>query len=273
MSKWLRFFTNPGSTTAFGILTVIFTLVPEEVFKLGLVKCNWSEPWIIVVNRVILCAIVLVIAEGIYYYRRNNRKEVAITERTFSVIIEYGNILNIKKGKKVIAFDECFTTNVGDKPEDIKADSVCGQYLTMYPINDIKSIIRESNVNPSGKSLFENKESYTPGTIVQREDYLLMAFAKLNEKGVGTLSYEEYIKALDELWKQINIYHGTEDVYLPILGSGITRFDKELTQQEVLDIMIASYKLSPKKMKKPNILHIVCKESDDFSLNHIIGVQ
>lgn len=273
MSKWLRFFINPGSTATFGILTAVFTLVPEEVFKLGLVECNWSESWVIVVNRVILSVIVLAIAEGIYYYRRNNRKEVAIKERTFSVIIEYGNIFNIKKGKKVIAFDECFTTNIGDKPEDIKPDSVCGQYLTKYPINDIKSIIKESNVNPSGKSLFANRESYTPGTIVQREDFLLMAFAKLNEKGIGTISYEEYIKALDELWNQINIYHGMEDVYLPILGSGVTRFDKALTQQELLDIMIASYRLSPNKLKRPYTLHIVCKELEGFNINEVFGVK
>lgn len=47
----------------------------------------------------------------------------------------------------------------------------------------------------------------------------------------------------------------------------------DLTQQELLDIMIASYRLHPKKLKKPNTLHIVCKERDGFSLNAIFGVD
>jgi hypothetical protein len=59
-------------------------------------------------------------------------------------------------------------------------------------------------------------------------------------------------------------------VCIPILGSGITRFeDKLLTQQELLDIILASYKLSSHKIKPPYQLHIVCKKGDDFSLNRI----
>ena len=58
----------------------------------------------------------------------------------------------------------------------------------------------------------------------------------------------------DNLWQQIDLYHGTEDVYIPRLESKIVRFDKELTQQQLLDIIIASYRLSSNKMK----LHASC---------------
>lgn len=98
-------------------------------------------------------------------------------------------------------------------------------------------------------------------------------FAKLDEGGRGFHIYESYLKCLDKLWEQIDLYHGTKDVYIPIFGSRITRFDKELTQQELLDIMIASYRLHPKKLRTPNLLHIVCKEREGFSLNNIFGVD
>ena len=65
------------------------------------------------------------------------------------------------------------------------------------------------------------------------------------------------------------IYHGTSDVYMPILGSRITDIDRNLTQQELLDIMIASYILSPKRLKKPCTLHIICKKREGFSLGDI----
>jgi hypothetical protein len=44
-------------------------------------------------------------------------------------------------------------------------------------------------------------------------------------------------------------------------------------QQELLDVIIASYRLSPKKMKRPFTLHIVCKKCEGFSLNDIMGVN
>ena len=103
--------------------------------------------------------------------------------------------------------------------------------------------------------------------------FLLMAFAKLDKNGLGHLSYDEYIECLNKLWEQIDIYHGTSDVYMPILGSKITRFDKELTQQELLDIIISTYRLSPKKMKEAYKLHIMCKAREGFSLNDVFGID
>ncbi len=100
-----------------------------------------------------------------------------------------------------------------------------------------------------------------------------MAFTKLDKNGLGCLTYEEYIECLEKLWEQIDLRHGTSDVYLPILGSNIVRFDKDLTQQELLDIMINSYRLSPKRMKKPYTLYIMCKKREGFSLNDIWGVE
>ena len=134
-------------------------------------------------------------------------------------------------------------------------------------------LIKSAGIQPSGESRYNNTLSYTPGTLIPKDDYLLMAFAKLDERGLGRMAYDEYLKCLDKLWEQIDLYHGTDDVYLPILGSRITRFDKDLTQQELLDVMIASYRLSPNKMTKPSVLHIVCRRRDDFSINDVFGVD
>lgn len=55
-----------------------------------------------------------------------------------------------------------------------------------------------------------------------------------------------------------------------ILGSGITRMDDSaLMQQELLDVIISTYKLSASKIKKPNKLIIACKRVEDFSLYKI----
>lgn len=262
-----------GCVLAGGIISAVFTVVPEEYFQYGIVTCNWSDATIVFANRLIFCAVVIVLACIGYGCYLKLRRTVTISDRFFSLKIEYGDLFKVNKGKKVINFDECFSVNVGGKPEDIKPGSVCGQYLAKHPIEDMQCLLQESRVQSYGKSLYNNKPKYISGTIIPKDDFFLMAFAKLDEKGLGRMSYVEYLDCLDKLWEQIDLYHGTDDVYLPILGSRITRFEKELSQQELLDIMIASYRLSPKKMKKPNTLHIVCKKCDDFSLNQIFGVD
>lgn len=251
----------------------VLAFVPEELFKHGVIPCEWSESAILLVNRLLFFLLVFTIPNIIFFRYLKRRNSVILSDKTMVIKIEYGDIVKIKSGKKVINFDECFTTKVGSRPEEIRPNSVCGQYLAKHPISNMADLIKSAGIQPSGESRYNNTLSYTPGTLIPKDDYLLMAFAKLDERGLGRMAYDECLKCLDKLWEQIDLYHGTDDVYLPILGSRITRFDKDLTQQELLDVMIASYRLSPNKMTKPRVLHIVCRRRDDFSINDVFGVD
>ena len=274
MSKIWKLFTNKGSAAAYALLTAIFTVVPEDCFKFVMINDKWPDATNILINRLIICVIIFALANIGYCIYRKTRKKVTISGNNHSIQIEYGDLFSVNDGKVIIDFDECYTTKVGGAPGDIKPESVCGQYLSKHPINNMETLINDAGVKPAkGKSEYNGQTKYTPGTIVPNGDILLMAFAKLDKDGLGKLTYDEYIECLDTLWQQIDKYHGTSDVYMPILGSKITRFDKELTQQELLDIIISSYRLSPKKLRKPYKLHIVCRERDGFSLNDVYGVD
>ncbi len=280
MSKISRALIGKGSTIAYPIITAIFMIVPENAFNSVKICKDWSDTRSILINRLIVCVVVFIVSDLIYWVYRKNRKKVIVKGSDFSIQIEYANLMDIPSGKVVITFDECFTTKVGIEPGDIKAGSVCGQYLEKYKIKNygqelnIQELIVNSGIKPAkGKSKYKGQTRYTPGTIIQNGNDLLVAFAKIDENGRGHLTYDEYLDCLDKLWEQIDIYHGTDDVYVPILGSRITYFDKAFTQQELLDIMINSYSLSPKKLKEPNILHIVCKEREGFSVNDAFGVE
>ena len=105
-------------------------------------------------------------------------------------------------------------------------------------------------------------------------DLLLMAFTRLESSGKSMkFTVEEYLKCLSLLWKEIDKNYNNKDVYIPVLGSGIARFENGISQsipkQELVDLMISSYKLSPHKLKNKNTLHIVCRRSADFSMEKI----
>lgn len=253
------------------ITTLIFSFVPESCFNSGFIPVNFGADTIILCNRLLtlLAVFILVSTAKLIYVK--SRKSVTIKHNGYSIIVEYANIFEKADCKKVIGFDECFTTNIGESPASIKPNSICGQFLAKNPNINIDNLLSQFNLRAQRKkSEFNSQNCYESGRLLPYDDYLLLAFAKLDTSGLGRLTREEYVKCLDILWEEIDKYYACKSVAIPILGSGITRFrDDSLTQQQLLDIIIASYKMSPHKMKKPAKLHIVCRESDDFSLNKI----
>lgn len=260
---------------ALSIITVVFAFVPEKIFGKYKFLLNSSEEKNVLLNRVLafIAVIVLsIIINALYLYFR---RRISIKGNNYSIQVEYGDLLKMRACKKVIDFDECFTTSVGDAPSEIKPTSICGQYLENNPIQDMQSLIDKAHLKPAeGTSKYQNKVRYDSGKLVPNGDFLLMAFAKLDKDGLGRLfSRDEFLDCLSILWKEIDKYYAQKDVCIPILGSGCTRMDgvsgASLTQQELLDIIICSYKLSSHKIKSPYQLHIVCKKREGFSLNKI----
>lgn len=256
---------------ALSIISVVFTFVPESVFELCKLLKNSSIEANIILNRVIAFLTVAVLAIIMNCLYLGCRRSVRIKGKNYSIKISYGDIFEMHDCKKVIPFDECFSTTLGMAPAHIKPTSICGQYLTKHPIENMQALIDNAQLKPvKSKSKYNNQERYDSGRLVPNEDYLLMAFAKLDKDGLGRMTRNEYLDCLSMLWKEIDKYYGQTDVCIPILGSGITRMDDtSLTQQELLDVIIGSYKLSTHKIKSSAQLHIVCKRSEDFSLNKI----
>ena len=254
-------------------IAIVFTLVPESFFEEHIFLPNLSK-WInIIILRSITCILLFLLALLFIWITLVLKRKVKIKGHNYSITVEYGNILRKKKCKIVIPFDQCFTTDVGDKPYEIKPDSICGQYLKIKPIENIDDLIKSAGLKPAKqKSKFQNRDCYISGKIVPNGNDLLLAFAELDKEGLGVFpSKEEYLQSLKILWQEIEKYYGQKDVCIPILGSGKTRFEsgEEFNQQELLDMIISSYKLNSYKIKNPYRLRIICRRRDDFSLDKI----
>lgn len=265
-------FLKKSNTWALGVISAVFTLVPETIFGKCKLLLNASDEVNVVLTRVLTFGVVLLLSIiGNALYLRCRRK-VCIKGDNYSIQIEYGDLFKMCDCKKVIPFDECFTTSVGESLSDINENSICGQYLKENPIQDMQMLIDNAQLKSArSKSKYQNKDRYESGKLVPNGDCLLMAFAKLNKDGVGIFfSYDEFLDCLNTLWLEIENHYGQKDVCIPVLGSGVTRMaDSSLKQQKLLDIIIGSYKLSSHKLKSPYKLHIVCKRRDGFSLDKI----
>ena len=272
---------------AFGLVTGIFTFVPESFFG----TCSWisqdtldqcklfsvlkAQDVNITLSRLTCFFLIWLGTSLIYAVFLKIQWWTTIKGPNYSIRVEYGNIFKNKKCKRVINFDECYTTHVGDATADINPGSICGQYLTSHPNLNMQQLIENADITPSrSKSKYQHKTRYPSGTIVPNGDDLLLAFAKLDERGKGRFfSRDEYLECLDLLWKELENYYGEKDVCVPILGSGTTSFDggsgASISQQDLLNMMIWSYQLSSHKIKAPHKLRIVCRRNSDFSLANI----
>lgn len=279
-------FIFKSAAMAFAIVTGIFTFVPEAFFG----KYEWitqvtleqgglsrvdAQDVNIVISRLACFFLIWIVTLLLYMSFLNLRRWVTIKGQNYSIRVEYGNILKKKNCKRVINFDECYTTQVGNATADINPGSICGQYLTLHSDLNVQQLIEAAQITPArSKSKYLHKTRYDSGTIVPNGDDLLMAFAKLDERGKGRFfSRDEYLACLDLLWKELENNYSEKDICVPILGAGTTSFDggsgASISQQDLLDMMIWSYKLSSHKIKAPHKLRIVCRKSSDFSINNI----
>jgi len=280
-------FIKKSIAAAFAVITGIFIFVPESVFAgrvwvtQGLLnKYEWLSGFEatdvnVVITRLACFLLVWIATSAAYAIFLVLRRWTTIRGENYSIRVEYGNILKKRNCKRVINFDECFTTHVGDKTADINPTSICGQYLNAHPGLDMQQLINAANIAPArAKSRYQQKTRYDSGTIVPNGDDLLMAFAKLDEKGKGRFfTRDEYLQCLDLLWRELENHYSEKDVCVPILGAGTTSFDggsgASISQQDLLNMMIWSYKLSSHKIKAPHKLRIVCKKNSGFSINKI----
>lgn len=280
-------FIKKSSAPAFAIVTGIFTVVPESFFA----NCRWiTQEFLnqckcfsgldatginIIISRFVCFVLVGTAVSVIYALFLWSRRWTTLQGKNYAIRVEYGDILKKKNCKRVINFDECFTTKVGNGIADINPTSICGQYLLAHPDLDMQKLINAAQITPAlAKSRYQKKTRYESGTIVPNGDDLLMAFAKLDERGKGCFFFrDEYLRCLELLWKELENYYSEKDVCVPILGAGTTSFyggsGESISQQDFLDMMIWSYKLSSHKIKAPHKLRIVCRKNSGFSINNI----
>lgn len=184
--------------------------------------------------------------------------------------IRFGDIF-IEPEWKVICFNEYFDTQVDNVI--ISEGSLNGKYIQEH-VDDVSGLDRRlERDNHLMKRVAGNntdrdhgkKIKYKLGTIFKDGDYLLTAFTRFDNDNRAFISMQEYISFLMNFWNEIDIVYGGKSVAVPLMGSGITRFkDYNINEQELLELIIWSFKVSRVKFVYPSrvsvILHISVRD-------------
>lgn len=175
-----------------------------------------------------------------------SRRGVELDVRGNEVRIIIGDLFE-QKGLKVIPFTDRFDTQVDDVR--INHSSLNGQYIERC-VPDLNSFIAELDKQKefsSGKAVEENGELVYPlGTIKVYQDYGLLAFSKINALNESHLTMPVYESCLFGMWRELSRVYAGRPIVLPLLGSGVTRFDDlpEVSFDELLRCILCTLRSS-----------------------------
>jgi len=218
--------------------------------------------------------VILVIIYLVMWIRANIQTEVTLRINNSTIVVKTGNIFE-EDGLKVIAFNEYFDTQVDNR---IIADNTLNGIYIKSKINNVNEldnlIDNDENLNKKVSGCnndrpYGKKKRYELGAVFQHNDYLLTAFTKFDNNNRAYLNMYDYINFLLNFWNELDIIYAGRSVSIPLLGSGITRFKEynTISEQELLELLIWSFKISRIKFTYPSKVSIIIHESKKDKIN------
>ncbi len=216
-------------------------------------------------NKAIIVFFFFLVMSYLYiWYKANKLKEISIKVDATDVIIKEGDLFE-EDGLIAVGFNEYFDTIVDNKIiSERSLNGVFIQKILHDEVEPIDSFI-ENNIESSQKLELVSRargktQKFIIGTVcLYEEKYILTAFAKFNDKNEARLTMPEYLEFLINFWDQVNSIYATRSVSVPIFGGGITRIKehKSIPDEQLLKIMLWTFKISEMRFKHPAKLTIV----------------
>jgi hypothetical protein len=213
---------------------------------------------------------------GIWLFA-NMRRSITLKINTSDVDVRFGDIFKEQaEDLKVIGFNEYFDTLVDNKV--ISANSLNGRYIERFYKDNVAELDSLISAYPYPKEAFLEEDAsrtqgkklkYKLGTICVANDYLLTALSHFDENNKAYLEINDYINCMLNFWNEIDRVYAGRTVALPILGSGITRFNgnENISDQELLELIIWTFKVSHIKFAYPSKMKIVVYEKKSERIN------
>ncbi|WP_282002822.1 macro domain-containing protein [Veillonella denticariosi] len=226
------------------IVTIISTIFTILGVSLSVIE---DFGILIKLGILILCFLIIV---GLSYFAigRIYREAVCLNINQNLVDISYGNLFEVD-GWKVIGCDTHFDTRVDDSV--ISKKSLHGQLILNHGnIDDINVLVKEEAERLKLKCNNDGLYSFPLGTVIRydssydHQTYLMLSMTELNSRNEAYTNMVEFINTLSIMWKEINRVYASHDIVIPVLGTGISRFDSNKSEEELLKAMLYTLYIS-----------------------------
>ena len=226
---------------------------------------------------ILMAIIFFVLYVSILIYA-NTKKKVNFKIRNTKIVIKEGDIFNEGiECKKIIPFNEYFDTQVDDKV--IAKGSLNGKYLLNVVTEDKIKKLNDDMKNGLDNSVVEcidqQRKSgktikYKLGTIYVNDEYFLLAYSRFNESNKAYLTNEDVAKCYMNMWNEIDKYRAYYSVSMPVLGSsGMVRFAKDYTPQQLIEMILWTFRISGINLNRTSSLNIIVHKSMISEINFI----
>lgn len=210
------------SATVVGFLSTLFTVLGISLTN---IPCtNLLMRFLIVIVIIVLLAMGCYAVIGVVY-----KDSVTLNIVKTPVEIFCGDIFETT-GMKVIGCDSHFDTRVDDRV--ISKRSLHGQLILNHGnADEIKKVVEDAAVRMKLQKNDEGLYDFPMGTIIRydssvdQQTYLMLAVTELDEELKAHTNMAKYELMLMKMWKEIDRVYASYDVVLPIIGTGILRFD------------------------------------------------
>lgn len=261
-----------SSTVGFAILAVVETFFAVSAISLDSI---WGmHTWKIKLLLILSLFLFIVFATFIIKYHKA-KKGISLNIRGITVNIRQGDIFKAK-GWKVIAFNEFFDTTVDDKI--IAHNTLNGIFIDNYVenVDNLNNAIEtETDNNTKFKRRTRNGRNIYPlGRIITYEEYMLLSFTHFvnNEAHITQKDYEDCLRIM---WTEICRTYANKPIFIPLLGSGMTRFDgtPHKSKFNLLKCMLCTLRTSEANINQPITILLTEEALQDINIYEIKGVK
>lgn len=222
-----------ASITVVGLISTIFTVIG---FSLG--TCIESL-WIRLL--IVLAAFLLVYIITYWMIGRIYKESVSFQIRSTPIDVSVGDIFNVP-GFKVIGCDTHFDTRVDDVI--VSKTSLHGQLILNHgKKEEIEAVVEEKAQSLDLQKNDDGLYDFPLGTVIRydssvdNQTYLMLAMTemrKIDGQYKAFTSMPLFERMLRTMWDQIDGAYVYNDVVLPLLGTGISRFEGGGKSKEAL---------------------------------------
>ena len=226
-------------------------------------------------NKLVLLVVCVGFATVFSCVRGRKKRSISLVVNAVDLHVEFLDIF-AAPGQRVISVNEYFDSNIG---REVSEKSLHGQFI--IKILNGRSVDFDERVSRSiqgvqGEVVISKNAPnvrYPLGTTaliedVRGNDYYVFAFSKTDLVTYkAKTTKEDFVVALGGLWKAVHANSNGKDVYIPLVGDGLSGVP--LDKQSLLRAMIFSLNMQNEKIAQSITIAIRPGFCDDVDLDSI----